>query len=110
MRGSAPGRDEVPPIKRGRARVRSYRIRGAAGSAAQIFSRPRGCASRPHRDAMRCIVQRRGAGCWLPGTGTMPLEEAGSTTVMVSVDPSGHTTWKVEPAGNVENGIALLAR
>lgn len=110
MRRSAPGRDRALSVKPRRAQVRSYGILGATGSAAQIFSRPRGCASRPHRSAMRCIPQRCGAGCWLPGTGTMPLEEAGSTTVMVSVEPSGHTTWKVEPAGNVENGIALLAR
>ncbi len=41
----------------------------------------------------RCTAQRRGAGpCWLPGTGTMPLADDGSTTVMVSVEPSGHTT------------------
>ncbi len=40
----------------------------------------------------------------------MPLADDGSTTVMVSVEPSGHTTWNVEPAGKVENGMALLAR
>ncbi len=29
---------------------------------------------------------------------------------MVSLDPSGQTTWKVLPAGNDENGTPLCAR
>jgi len=32
--------------------------------------------------------------------GRTPLGEVGSTITMVSVEPSGHTTWKVLPAGS----------
>ncbi|SOO17854.1 hypothetical protein XFF6992_20058 [Xanthomonas citri pv. fuscans] len=58
MRRSAPGRDRALPIKPGRARVRSYGIRGfeawmahaSAGSDVQVFDRlqERGAELRQH--------------------------------------------------------------
>lgn len=43
-------------------------------------------------------------------SGRTPLGDVGSTITMVSVEPSGHTTWKVLPAGSDANGMPLCAR
>ncbi|KAG1271855.1 hypothetical protein G6F64_015569 [Rhizopus arrhizus] len=43
-------------------------------------------------------------------SGRTPLGELGSTITMVSVEPSGQTTWKVLPAGSEANGMPLCAR
>src|SRR5690606_740747 len=51
-----------------------------------------------------------GAGCWVPGTGFMPVREAGSTTTTYSLDPSGQTTLTVLPGGSDMNGTPLRAR
>lgn len=46
----------------------------------------------------------------VPGTGSAPRVEVGLTIITVSVEPSGHTIWKVLPGLRVENGMPLRAR
>ncbi len=81
-----------------------------------VASRPGSSSSRSGRVVttppfgMRHQFGALAAVTWVFLSGATPSDEVGSTITMVSVEPSGHTTWKVLPAGNDENGMPLCAR
>src|SRR6185437_2618722 len=87
------------------------RFYGSAGPCPAAFHRHRPPAGHgPALPAWRQRASAAVAGICEFARGRTPFGEVGSTITMVSLDPSGHTTWKVLPAGNDENGTPLCAR